>query len=387
MEKPKFQALERPKNEPEKFPVLEPKELDEICYLEVTDDEKRFFAQQFNSLGRDRQEVDKLFGLLYSLSGRPITKELPIQEATFTYKRNLKECEKLKRSVFGLLSKSAISVDQDAKKLEDASALLALESRKARWLEKNFYPKLFEKSIDLARAEVYQFLIRQKNAAKLDEFADIENIKINLKDELSYLADVNVLGSAGVYKGHEIDINIPPYYSPQDEWKIYLVAVHELLHHASYRGEGRIGIKESFSNQDFEELNEATTEILSYVVASDHLEKYKSHLEGQVKKLSLAEMAYQQYTFIVNNILPKIPMSYFTDAMLNKTGLDRLSKKFNEVFGGRQQLMKFAATLKNLYTPKIKAKAKGEQVAEKEERKGKRKRKVVSMKDYRKYRK
>ena len=45
-----------------------------------------------------------------------------------------------------------------------------------------------------------------------------------------------------------------------------------------------------------------------------------------------------------------LPLAFFTDAMLNKDGFERLTEKFEEEYGKKDSLVKFARELKNLRT-------------------------------------
>ena len=112
-----------------------PDELDDICSLDVDEADKSFFQNH-----NDRRMVRTI---LHSLATRNIKDELPISEATFRYKRNLKECERLKVSVYNLLDKKQIDKKKDVALLKDAATFLALERRKARWLEENYFPYVF----------------------------------------------------------------------------------------------------------------------------------------------------------------------------------------------------------------------------------------------------
>ncbi len=248
----------------------------------VNENEKNFF--------NDITDTNIVHGILSSLASRDFKNELPVSEQTFRFKRNVEECEKLKISVCRLLDQGRIDKKEDTVLLEDVSRLIALEKRKAHWLEKNYYPALYEKAINSAKGEVNQFLIKQKHTAQLDDFTDNKDISINLKDELTYLIDGNNPESAGVYKQNRIDIRIPDYYTKQDEWKIFLVSVHELVHHASFQESDRIGIKERSKDPDQEEINEAVTEITSFIIAKDHLEKQKTPLSGENTNLNLGDM-------------------------------------------------------------------------------------------------
>ena len=230
----------------EEGPEIDTEELDDICSLEVDQDDKQFFQNINNG--------KTIFAILYSLASRDLKNELPVSEQTFLYKRNLEECEKLKISVYKLIDKGSFSKKDDVDLLEDAATLLTLEKRKARWLEENYYPSLYGDAIESAKGEVNQFLIRQKNTAQLDSFTDNRDIEINLKDELTYLVDGNSPDSGGVYRGNNIDVRIPDYYTKKDEWKIFLVSVHELVHHASFQESGRIGIKKESGDSNQEEI-------------------------------------------------------------------------------------------------------------------------------------
>lgn len=323
--------------------LVSPPELDEICSLRLAEDERQVF--QCMADGK------KISALLFSLSGRNLETELPVAEETFAYRRNLAECQKLKLSVVKLLGKKEIRRDEDALLLEDASKLFSLEARKAEWLEKKYYPALYGKALDAARGEVRQFLIKQKNLATLDNFPNMASVRINLKDELTYLMDGSNENSVGDYWAGSINISIPGYFTDQDEWKVYLVAVHELVHFSSFQDGGRLGIEDRFLDPDLKEINEAVTEILTFVIAQDHLANNKTSLIREDKNLALTSMAYEESTFIVKQILAKVSLTYFIDAMLNEAGLRNLSEKFAQVYGDENALLRFGTNLKNLYLP------------------------------------
>ena len=328
--------------EPIEKPVINPKELDDLCSLNLEEKDKHLF--------KDYADFQKHLNVVEFLSTRDIENELPIVEETFTYKRNIEECKALRLSLFKLLNKKVNDQSEVTALLEDASNFLALELKKAGWLEKNYYPAIFGKSINIAKGEVRQFLIKQRNTEILDEFPDLDGAVIRLQDELNYLIDGRNPETSGGYREGVIDIRIPELYTDRQEWVVYLVAIHELLHHASYRLRDRLGLYQVNSDPDLNELNEAVTEILAYTIAKRHLEKLKLPLKGEYSDLRQSHMAYDQYTQIVEGILTIIPLAFFTDAMLNKDGFERLTEKFEEEYGKKDSLVKFARELKNLRT-------------------------------------
>ncbi|MDP3792456.1 MAG: hypothetical protein Q8Q89_01875 [bacterium] len=342
-----LRVVPRAEKENRETPVLSSETLDVICSLDVGERDRNYFRTLF-------QDDPKLgWQLLLVLSGRNLKEELPVQEETFAYKRNLKECEKLKKSLAQLISRKKINLedDLDLKLLDDASILLALERKKAQWLEENFYPPIFEKTIESAQGEVTQFMIKQVNVGKLDDFKDVLEAKIYFKDDLNYLIEGHKPESAGDISGRTITIRTPEYYTDKDEWRVYMVVVHELVHHISHHEFGRLGIEQNFSNPDFKEVNEAVTDILAFYIALDHIEKSKTHLQGQ-KKPSLLEMPYANYIAYVRLIFSKISVQYFLDALLNEDGLNKLISKFEQELGSKDEFIRFGKQIKGIFNRK-----------------------------------
>jgi hypothetical protein len=135
-----------------------------------------------------------------------------------------------------------------------------------------------------------------------------------------------------------------------------LVAVHELTHYASNHDSGEVGL---MAGEEMRELNEAITEIVTYVIARDHLNKLKSKLRGERdRNLDLSTMAYDQYTLIVKQIFPKVSFEHFVDAMFNSEGIQRLSDAFDEAMGEEDALAKYGQKLRDLYMTAAERKAK-----------------------------
>jgi hypothetical protein len=356
-----------------KIAEIGPEELDEICSLDVQ-----------GSGVFEHHRGQAVYAMLSALATRNLDNELPITQKTFRYKRNIEICKKLKFSVYKLIDKiettGRINDSEDQQLWEDAGKLYLLERKKALWLEVNYYPDLYRKTIDVARGEVNQFLVKQKNLAILDNFPNALDINVYLKDELLYSYLENGDRTLGMYNGQDIYLKISDYYTEKDEWKIFLVAVHELLHAVSYQYEGRVGIHKLDADPDLREINEAVTEILSFIIASDHIYKQKTPLKGEVKNLDLSDMSYDNFTYVLKIMLTKVPLSYFTDAMLNREGLLRLSKKFDEVFKRKNGLIWFGNNLRNLYNPSVSATKPTESLFPPKRKKAK----IYNMEDYRK---
>ena len=328
-------------------PILDSETLDAICSLDVEERDRNYFKTLF----QDNPELG--WQLLLALSGRNLKDELPVQEETFAYRRNLKECEKLKKSLARLIGKKKIDLEnkEDLELLDDASILLALERKKARWLEDNFYSPVFQKAVESAQGEVAQFMMKQFNTDKLDDFTDVLKAEIYFKDDLNYLIEGHKPDSAGDISGQTITIRMPEYYTDKDEWRVYMVSLHELVHHISHHEFGRLGLEQNFSNPDFKEVNEAITDVLAFYIALEHVEKSKTHLQGQ-KRPSLLEMPYAKYIAYVRMIFSKIPLQYFSDALLNQEGLDKLISKFEQELGSKEEFIRFGKQIKSIFNPK-----------------------------------
>lgn len=298
-------------------------------------------------------EPDTANQIYRALVTRNFNEELPAETATFTYRRNLHECQRLKKSILRLEGKRLDFNDATTlNALEDASRLLHFELKKANWLEKEFYPVVFGKAINTARAEVNQFLIKQANTKGLERFRNAHAPKITLRDDLNYLLKGNPPESAGVYQEGYIVMRIPEHFTDRDEWRVYLIAVHELLHSVSHQDWGGVGLDKRSIDPDLEALNEAVTQLLTYRIALTHLDQERTHLRGQrQQRLSLTTMPYSEYTLIVRQIFSKIPMEYFTNAMLNQSGWNALRLKFKEEFGSEDAVIAYARNLRAAYLP------------------------------------
>ncbi|MBP9864591.1 hypothetical protein KBC54_04045 [Patescibacteria group bacterium] len=351
-ERPKLTLVKGFEGSEDRAPRLSPLELEKICSLK--DIGSSYDVEQL------RKEPKRFADVWRVLMARPFATELPIEEETFGYKRNLKECESLKKCIARLEARDMDLDDPEVvDALEKTLRLANIEQKKANWLEDEFYPKVFGKAIASARAEVNQFLIRQANTKGLEQFKDAGLPRINMQDTLNYVLFGHDPKTAGVSFGDVIAMNIPEWYTDKDEWRVYLVAVHELLHSVSHRNHEGVGMDKRRISPDLEALNEAVTQILTFRIASEHLEKEKTGLRGQrQQKLSLATMPYSEYTVLVREIFTKIPMDYFTDAMLNDQGWDRLRDKFREVFGNEDAVIRFAENLRNVYLSPAERKAK-----------------------------
>ncbi len=359
--KPELRLVRSPEVTQAHIPKLTPEALEQICRLETSPTE----LKRFDYLADDDQKV--IPHVIRALLERDFKNELPIEEPIFPYKRNLQECDRLKKVMYSAFNSKDRSPETEQKLTEASSKLLALELRKADWLETEFYPNVFDTAITTARAEVNQFLIGQKNTKYLEQFRDASLPAIYMQDELNYLLDGNPPETAGVYSsggGYDprINLRIPNFFTDKDEWRVYLTAVHELLHSVSHQDWGDVGIDKRSIDPDLEALNEATTQLLTYHIALQHLENEKTPLRKQrERRLSLATMPYSEYTLIVRQIFSKIPMDYFTDAMLNQSGWEKLRLKFREMFGSEDAVISYARNLRDAYIAPQKRKKSNEE--------------------------
>lgn len=338
------------------IPEVSPDEAHELLTLYVNDIELAEAARLLD----DRQKGPML---MYILSGRNIREELPFAEETkqsFLFARHMDEMVRGKVAAHKLvdaawhgrtISKEAI---QDA--YTQGKKALALELRKAEWLEQTLYPKMYERPINAARAEIRQFLVEQVNMGHtmVTRFPDVDAVGVRLMDELQYVADYKgerMNSSVGEYdpQKREMRIRIPDYYSREDEWKVFMVAIHEFVHGISEQSGGRVGIEHQYRDPSFMELNEAVTEIVSFAIARDHLSQGKTPLRGQNPRTSEADSGYAEYIHITKKLFDRIPKQAFIDAMLTAEGFQTLVDRFEEVFDDPMALVKFGRNLRDLY--------------------------------------
>ncbi len=326
------------------LPRLAGEDLEGVCSLEPAPES---FAAPL------RKDPNRVLVTWSTLLTRNFEKMLPVDDQTFAYRRNIQECKRLQRSIGRLQGKSLEAPDTETNAaLDDLIQLAWLEQKKAYWLESNYYAPLFRHAVDTACAEVNQFLIGQKNTRTLESFKSAHHHPVFLRDEFHYLLKGNPPTSAGCFHSLSgfIEARVPEGASMNDEWSMYLIAVHELVHGVSYVDGNRVGIDRKLLDPGLEKLNEAITQIITFAIASLHLEKRKSFLVGQNKqRLSLGSMPYREYTGIVRDFFAKIPQDYFADAMLNHGGWERLRAKFMEIAGDEHALILFARNLRALY--------------------------------------
>ena len=335
--------------------AADPYELEEVCSLSVSEDEIRHKQVQLSQMGQEDPERFHL--LLNILIERNYDKVLPIQEKSFNYQRYVQECERLKKSL-GRLRTELRQKGTGPKRAQELSRnlsgdmahLLVLQSRANDWLERSYFPALFEKTTNSAKGEVMQYLVKQKNTRTLNYFRPVDEAQIHFLDEVEYLASrvSNSVESAGCIQGNSIYVKVPNHYSEDDEWAIFHTLVHELVHHVSQHTYPELGIADSRSGADYDKLNESITELVTFTILKGHLEKQKTYLKGQKPK-KLNEMGYSEYIVIVRQILSKIPMEYFVDAMLNRGGIEALKSKFQEVYDDPEALERYADNLSNAY--------------------------------------
>jgi hypothetical protein len=146
---------------------------------------------------------------------------------------------------------------------------------------------------------------------------------------------------------------VPETYDTNSEWKVFLVAIHEFVHSASYHGRSRLGIEDEQENPDLEEINEAVTDIVTFLIANEHLAKSKTAVSGQIKGSirNLDDMPYQFYIQHLKPLFRKINPQVFIDAMLNEDGFDRLLQVAEKELGSKEALIKLGETMRDLYNP------------------------------------
>lgn len=335
--------------EPEEVvsPTIDKETLNEMCFLEI---EAR---EMYDLPGLLKSNPNLFANIIYRLAHRDFANELPVEAETITYKRNLEECAQLRLAAVKLLDKMQKGepvTSADRPLVDQAARLLTLELRKAKWTEQNYYPVVFQHAIDTAEADVMRFLVHEKNVNRLDELNDPDNYTagVNLDDPLSYVMAGHKPNSAGEYKGGKVSVCVPEYYTEKNEWDVYRVVVHEMIHHVSHFDQERLGLRHHQGEPNYNEINEAMTEILTFYVLNRRKNLDTGSLRGTPQNIALENLAYKEYTFIVTHIFSKIPDHYFADAMLNEDGFKRLRDKFDEVFGPGS-LIRFGKNMRDIY--------------------------------------
>jgi len=307
-------------------------DVNEVCKIDYDEQDCKDVLMNVNGLPY----------ILDDLANRDLDNELPVKKESFVYRRNLDHCKKLQISVKLFLKNDTIIEDEAFRKLLlEASKLYYLERKKADWLEKNYFPTTFERSRNVAKGEVVQFMMKNVNSGEMDRFKNIESLQMKYEDSLNYIANGGPNDSVGFFRGGMISIKVPSNYTNLDEWQLFIVQVHELVHAISNKSFAKIGIHLK-NIPGSKHLNEAVTEIITFKIVSEHLEKGKTYINNEDRRTSVAQSGYYNQIVSLKNVLNKVPFEFFKDAMLNPDGLKKLELKFDQVFNGKQSFKDFA---------------------------------------------
>ena len=278
---------------------------------------------------------------------------------SFLYKRSEEEIKNIKPIVYKMIDSihKSNQLKHDEIDFESVSRLFAIQRKKAEWAENNIYNNEFQEVADHAIGDVNRYLLEFYNSDDKNENfkAAQDGLNIMFKDELIYYYEGNVIenDTAGINRGNDVVIKMNTDMPQWEEWKIYKVLVHEIIHKVSYRDSSRLGLHlydESSEGYNQVELNEAITEIVAAGIATKHYEDNESEIKGQ-SKVELNESGYFKYIVIAKTIFSKIPQKYFVDAMLTDDGFSNLQDKFKQEFGSVDELKRFANNLKDVYLP------------------------------------
>lgn len=298
---------------------------------------------------------EHFFNAARVLAAMDLDAYLPVEDSNDErYRKNLDGCKNLQRKAQAFVAsmrshelyseegkfshQNARQAFEEYSELAKATRILmASDVRKASWLEREYYPEVFQRTLITARAEVRQFLMKHQNLRGVSSLEDPHEAAIRMRAPASYILNGGYFGSAGIYNERTsfIDMRMPVGAGPRDEWETYQIAVHELIHYISRRGcqwgEGR---KTEREREAFvqPQLNEGLTETLTYLIAKEHIVKGKTELFRQ-RMPDLSEFSYADYTISFAQVLSQIPIEDFIDALVDEQSLRRLVMKFEEVYG------------------------------------------------------
>lgn len=312
------------------------------------------FEGQHSSDKKVRERsVAKVRSIIDELASRK-KESVPLEdgvEQSFVYRRYLQLVDDFKPVAMKLRDGKPLEADE----IDTYVHYVTLERQKADWLEKELYPKMYERAVNAARGEVMQYLLVQKNNsnAKFEEFPDIEHVRVRFQDSLTYALEQESPNAAGNYRSGAdlVTLNIPAYYDMRDEWRVYVVAVHEHVHSVSDQSmAGKVGLDQQYREPNFRELNEAITEIVTYIIASQHEGRYKTPLNKTTReKPNVMQSGYADYIALTQDLFGKIPQQKFVDAMLTADGFQSLVASFEEAYDNPRALIDFAENLRDLY--------------------------------------
>lgn len=343
-----------------KTPVLEGDDLEVACADQIPGSEiDKISKIQYSS-------PENFINAIHRLSSLNLDIYLPIGDPTSEiYQKNLRGCKELQkqaRALSVLLRKHDLYSEKGQfncggaeeafrsypELVKQTRTLLASDARKAAWLERSYYPVVFGKTLSVARAEVRQFLIKHQNLRDIGSLEDPQDALIEMRAPVSYILNGGFLDSAAHYSGKEnrISIRMPNGAAPRDEWETYHSAVHELVHYISQRGcqwgqQVRDQTRREFS---LPQLNEGLTETITYFIAKDHILKGKTELFRQ-EMPDLQHFAYTHYTIPLAQVFSQIPLDDFIEALVTEEGLEKLVKKFEEVFGHQDAFASYSQAL------------------------------------------
>jgi|GEM_PF-2318602 hypothetical protein len=333
----------------EDWPVLQDHpELIEVLGPEPSPEAMRYIEKflYFAERSKTDSKASRILTLIISeLANRKVADTLPVpkeEKDEFLYRRHVELAleRKAKTAEFiGLSADGKMTPEKYEELSEQMLIYFGIELKKALWTTEEFYPKYFEHAVAQARGDVMQFLVAQANAdeAGLDEIRKITDADIQLKDPLLFYIDNARLEeeAGGVYKGNgQIEIKIPTYFDQRDEWSVYAVAVHELIHSiSSGRMEGHI-FHDGRIEEGSTEMLEAVTELVTYAIVQQHLASGKQGLSGlTVQRADVRRSGYADYVEEVRGTLGKIPLQLYVDAMITVDGMGALIDAFNKEYG------------------------------------------------------
>jgi len=179
-------------------PLLEGAELEEVCRVNLDEDDLGMSREKLEAILH--REPKRFAALVKALCKRDYDHFLPVKDSSsFVFQRFSRECNRLKKSVSGLLSSlNDTSLSNEALKeksqnfLPDIARLLALQARSGHHLELEHYPVSLERMASDVKSRVLRDLIRRK--AKGEEVSSdlVTKLKIQFKDPVSYLGDLKI---------------------------------------------------------------------------------------------------------------------------------------------------------------------------------------------------
>jgi len=195
-------------------PLLEGAELEEVCRVNLDELDLEMSREKLEAILH--HEPKRFVALVKALCKRDYDHFLPVKDSSsFAFQRFVRECNRLKKSVSGLLPSlndaslsDEVLRERSQRFLPDVARLLALQARSGHYLRLEYYPVLLEQVASGAKSQVLRDLIRRKSQGEQVAPELVAELNIYFQDKISYLSDLDLPMGTVISNTVSDDINV-----------------------------------------------------------------------------------------------------------------------------------------------------------------------------------